>query len=278
VLYLGGDLTHAVLVAKKLKYPACAYIQERTAWSKFYKKFFVPDSHTQAKFLKNDKVKTVGNLMVDSVADLKKWSPEDNVITLMPGSRTWQIKHMTPLYKKIVDFIKMEMPQVEFQIVNSPFEKALSVPGARPIAFEEASNSELVITIPGTNTARLAALGIPMLVIFPLDNPEVIPLEGIAHFIGMTPYLGPKFKRFLASSVNKKTKFFALPNIKAKHEIVPEMRGNIDPQAAAKRALSLLKDKEKRVKMSRELLKSLGPGGAAEKIVEEINALLQKNT
>lgn len=152
VLYLGGDLAHAMLIATKVKYPALAYVQERIGWASFYRAFLVPDPAAKTKLAKNPllrkKIKVVGNLMVDSVAHLKKWSPEKNVITFMPGSRSWQIKHMTPLYQKIMEYIKIEMPEIKFQLVNSPFIKADPIDEVPQINFEQATNSELVVTIP----------------------------------------------------------------------------------------------------------------------------------
>lgn len=280
VLYLGGDLALAMLVTKKIHYPALAYIQERIAWTRFYKKFFVPDAKTHSKLAKNKnlkrKIKVVGNLMVDSVANLRKWSPKKNIVTLLPGSRAWQINHMTPIYEKIIKHIKIELPETIFQLVSSPFEKAISIKGTKLIRFEEAFNSELVITIPGTNTARLAAMGIPMISIFPLDNPDAIPLDGLPHYIGKIPYLGSKFKKTLIDTLNKRIKFFALPNIKADKEIVPEIRGIIEPAAVALKAITLLKDTNKRQEMSKELIKSMGESGASLKITEEIDETLRK--
>jgi lipid-A-disaccharide synthase len=278
VLYLGGDLAHAMLVAKKLKYPAFAYVQEHIAWTGFYRLFFAPDHETSYKLSRQKKLKnkiiTVGNLMVDSVADLPKWAPEKNTVVFLPGSRNWQIKHMTPIYEKIIRHMQAEMPHLSFQLVSSPFERAQHIGKTRLIRFEEAYRAELVITIPGTNTARLAALGIPMLSLFPLDKPEVIPLEGLPHLIGSLPIVGKKFKRYLADTLNNKTKYFVLPNIKADQEIVPEIRGLIEPNAAAELAIDLLKNPPKRVKMSQNLVAAMGAPGAAKKIVEEINGAL----
>ncbi|MDD5382301.1 MAG: hypothetical protein PHH60_01420 [Candidatus Margulisbacteria bacterium] len=276
VLYLGGDLAHAVLVAKKVKYPALAYVQDRIGWTGSYKKFFVPDDKAARKFSKyKKKIRVVGNLMVDSVQQIPDWEPAKNAITFLPGSRNWQIKHMTPIYKRIADAIRAQLPGAGFQIVSSPFEKASQLAGTKIIEFEEVTNSELVITIPGTNTARLAALGVPMIVIFPLDNPDVIPLEGLPHYIGLVPYFGSKFKRFLADTLNKRNKYWALPNMKADREIVPEIRGLIDPGIVAQKAVALLKDRGRREKMSAELKKALGGPGAARRIAEEIDETLR---
>jgi len=277
VLFLGGDLAYAVILAKKLKYPACAYLNERIAWRNFFKKFFVRDQAAYDKFSKAAsprKLKLVGDLMVDSVAHQKKWEPEEKVITFMPGSRQWEINYMTPFYQEVLALIKKEEKEAKFQIVSSPFIPAKPLEGAKIIDFEKVHNSEIVITIPGTNTARLAARGIPMIMVFPLNHPEVIPLEGLAELVGRVPFVGKAFKRWLAKNINKKTRFFALPNQKAQKEIVPEIRGEVDPFSVALKVLSLLKEKEKRKRMSLELTQAMGKPGAAKKIVEELDELL----
>jgi lipid-A-disaccharide synthase len=280
VLYLGGDLAHAMLVAKKVKYPAYAYVQDWIGWKGFYKKFFMPDEQSRLKLDRknklNGKAEVIGNLMVDSVRDIKKWTPEKNTITFLPGSRAWQINHTTPIYEKIIENIKQQNPDAIIQLVSSPFERAINIHGVSLINFEDAWNSELVITIPGTNTARLAAMGMPMLVVFPLDNLDVIPLEGLAHFVCMIPFLGSKIKKYLANTMNKHTKYFALPNIKADKEIVTEIRGVIDPEEVAQKALELMNDAGKRQEMSRELISAMGDPGAAQKIAEEINEALRQ--
>lgn len=280
VLFLGGDLAHAMVISKKLRLPAYAYVQDYIGWTKFYQGFFVPDEEILRKFAKNsrlkDKIKVVGNLMVDSVANLPKWTPQKDVITFMPGSRQWQINHMTPIYEKIIIAIKHQLPEAKFQLVSSPFQPAIEIPNTKIIDFEQAYNSDLVITIPGTNTARLASLGLPMISIFPLDDPNVIPLEGLPHFISMIPLLGPWFKRTLVNALNKKIKYFALPNIKAKEEIVPEIRGIIDPALVAVKAVSLIKANDKRQEMSRALIRAMGQPGGAGRIAEELNEALSK--
>ncbi|MBU0671800.1 MAG: glycosyl transferase, partial [Candidatus Margulisbacteria bacterium] len=68
---------------------------------------------------------------------------------------------------------------------------------------------------------------------------------------------------------------FALPNIKANSEIIPEIRGIIDPAVVAQKAVSLLKDRKIREKMSEDLIKAMGEPGAAVKITEAINEALQ---
>ncbi len=277
VLFLGGDLAHAMLVARKLRYPAYAYLNERIAWKSFYRRFFVPDQKMFSKFAKQvnkEKLKVVGNLMVDSVSELKKWDPEDNVVTFMPGSRRWEIDYMTPFYREVKELMEKEGKEVKFQIVSSPFVKARPIEGVKTVEFDDIHNSEIVVTIPGTNTAKIAARGIPMVVVFPLNHPEVIPMEGLADLIGRLPVMGKPFKRWVADTVNRKTNFFAIPNQKAGREIVPEIRGVIEPLGVALKVLLLLKDKEERRRMSKNLMETMGKPGAARKIAEELNAAL----
>jgi len=274
VLFLGGDLTHAVVIAKKLGYPAFAYLNERIAWTGFYRRFFSPDLLTFNRFHKKTrpgKIKITGNLMVDSVSDLKNWEPEENIITFMPGSRKWEIDYMTPFYKKVMELIRKVDKNVKFQIVSSPFVKAHPLEGAKMVEFDKIHNSELVVTIPGTNTAKIAARGIPMIVVFPLNHPEVIPLDGIAEIIGSIPIMGKAFKKTVANIINNKTRFFALPNQKAGRQVVPEIRGQVEPLSVALKVLLLLKDQAERNQMSRELIAAMGKPGAAVKIVEELS-------
>ena len=275
VLFLGGDLAHAMIIARKLRYPAYAYIDERIAWKGFYKKFFVPDQASYDKFARSapaGKLAIVGDLMVDSVAGQKPWSPEANVVTFMPGSRQWEINYMIPLYKEVMALVKKALPAIKFQLVSSPFVPAEPIAGAKMIPFEEIANSELLVTIPGTNTAKVAARGVPELVVFPLNHPEVIPLEGLGDLVGKLPLLGRIFKKYLAETVNKRTKFFALPNQKAGREIAPEIRGIVEPGAVAGRIVELLKQPAQRREMSVQLKAAMGAPGAAARIAEEINA------
>jgi lipid-A-disaccharide synthase len=134
--------------------------------------------------------------------------------------------------------------------------------------LDSATAADLALTIPGTNTAQLALLGVPEVMIFPLDDPKVIPLEGLLHYLGIVPFLGALIKRAVAYAANKNTKFFALPNIKADRMIIPEFRGRIRPVRVAQLIEELLKDPDRLFEMSRELKVSLGAPGAADHITE----------
>ncbi|MFA4905261.1 MAG: hypothetical protein WC645_02025 [Candidatus Margulisiibacteriota bacterium] len=284
VLYLGGDLLHATLVAKKLDFPAYAYLAgKHIGWTGFYKKFFVPDHAAFDLFPECDKLEISGDLMVDSVKGLEKaearqkWhlDPARPTLALLPGSRAWEIKHMLPLYEKIVKLLKGKIKVLQTMIIVAPFTSVAEIEKhARGHLFdayaplESATAADLALTIPGTNTAHLALLGVPEVMIFPLDDPKVIPLEGLLHYLGVIPLFGALVKRAVAYAVNKNTKYFALPNIKADRMIIPEFRGRIKPVRVAQLIEELLRDPDRLFKMSRELLVSLGAPGAADHITE----------
>ena len=136
--------------------------------------------------------------------------------------------------------------------------------------FDSISAADLVVTIPGTNTAQIGALSIPMFVVFPLDKPEAIPLEGLAYYITAIPYIGNAIKRLLINIISSRTKYFALPNIKANHEIVPEMRGKIDPAKTAETIETMVDDKALLHKISEDLKMIMKPYNSSDKIVETI--------
>jgi lipid-A-disaccharide synthase len=130
--------------------------------------------------------------------------------------------------------------------------------------------SDLIITIPGTNTAEVAVIGTPMISVFPIEPFQMIPLEGVYELFGKIPVLGFIFKKIYVKIAQDRIRFFAIPNIKAGKEIVPDLRGRIQPINIAEKAISLLHDRNSLEKMSKELKLSLGGTGASLRIAEEI--------
>jgi lipid-A-disaccharide synthase len=184
---------------------------------------------------------------------------------------------MLPLYEKMIKAIRSQALSVQTLLIISPFmsmeeiEKHPSHNSFDVFApFDSISAADLIITIPGTNTAQIATAGLPMLVVFPLDQPDRVPLEGFLHYVTLVPVLGWMVKRLVFYAVDKTTKFFALPNMKAGREVVPEIRGRIDPEAAARKILDLLSDQGRLKKMAHELEQIMPRPNASEKIVERM--------
>jgi len=135
--------------------------------------------------------------------------------------------------------------------------------------------SDMVLTIPGTNTAEISTLGTPMIVVFPTNSPDNIPLEGLGDWICRLPGLGTFLKRTIIKWIALRTKYFALPNIKMDREIVPEFKGHVDPKEVAAKALSCMKNSEWLAETSNSLKEAMGGGGAAARIAIEVQAFVE---
>ncbi len=235
------------------------------------------------------------------------------VITFMPGSRKSHIKFLSPYFLKTADLIRERVPDAGFQFGLSPYTNflrieesidrnkadrytsvlgsfgrvviedgkkfAVSEAGTRVflaenMQYEAITSADLVITIPGTNTAEIAALGKPMIVAMPTQNSDEYLFTGVIGILGSIPYLGHIIKRLAVDIINKKVGFMALPNRKVWKMVAPELRGKITPDEIADLAAVLLKDKEGLAGMGRELKEAMGPAGASKKIALEIRSLL----
>ena len=133
--------------------------------------------------------------------------------------------------------------------------------------YEILKECDLAITTVGANTAELAAIALPMLVVLPTQHLHMMNAwDGIFGVIGKISFVN----RFLTFIIKyfylKKKRFFAWPNIKAKRMIVPERIGNISPRKIAKEVLFLIKNRDQLKSISDNLLKERGDKGAAKKL------------
>lgn len=310
VLFMGGDLLYGKMIAKRLKYPAVAYSESYAKWPKIYRKFLVPDRLILEKFKKQGypegQIKVVGNLMADSVKAKKtreqiigEFGLDRNkkLVSFLPGSREFQIRCTFSFFSRIAGEIGALKENCQFAFIISPYlkrgllEKYLKRAGLEPANgridykgthislisvdhHDVIAASDLVITIPGTNTAEVAVLGTPMIVVFPEEGSQMIPFEGIYELIGKVPVLGFIFKVLYVKLLLSRTRFFAIPNIKSGSEIVPEFKGDIRPKTVAEKAVTLLNDPKLSSEMSARLKESLGGPGAADRIAEELHEII----
>jgi len=143
--------------------------------------------------------------------------------------------------------------------------------------YELLKECDLAITTVGANTAELAAIALPMLVVLPTQHLNMMNAwDGIFGVIGKISFIN----RFLTFIVKyfyfKKKKFFAWPNIKAKRIIVPERIGNIAPREIAREVLFLIKNNHQLKSISDNLQKERGNKGAAEKLASIIINSIKK--
>ena len=144
-------------------------------------------------------------------------------------------------------------------------------------AHQLLSQCDLALTTVGANTAELAALGTPMIVIIPTQHINVMQAwDGFMGILGRLPFL----KKILGVAISfwrlRKKQFMAWPNISAGRMIVPERIGKILPKEVAIESYSWLNSPEKLEHQRQELKKIRGPKGAIEKLTNEIIKLIDK--
>lgn len=234
------------------------------------------------------------------------------VVSLLPGSKPLKVLNSTAFMLRIVDEISLLMPQVQFILPQSPFtplsqlrqavqdEKLVSLFDgvAGKVVHDRTSTSlitpqgnkvqivppswhynalqisDLSITLPGTNTAELAVLGIPMLVVLPLQRSELIPIDGLPGLLAKIPLLGPALKRSLINWKLNQMKYVSLPNQKAQEMIVPELIGHLKAENVAQQAYELLVQPYARRDMAMKLREVMSSRDTANQILMELVEIL----
>jgi lipid-A-disaccharide synthase len=303
VVHFGGDPFYAAVAAAMLGVPAWRYGTSSCGWMRT-DRYLVPDVRTQAKLLARGiepaRIDVVGQVVVDSVspevrsaARASRSRPGQERIVLMPGSRRFELAFMLPFYVRVLDEIRRRRPGATCVMPIAPFVsrdlfesiassagygsdarddgRCLVTPGGSACRVVEGSTyqavlaADLTVTLPGTNTLQLAALGVPYVVLLPLNRGENIPLEGMAGWL--LPSIRPfgLFRRYLTWQMNRGIDFVALPNILVSEAVVPELRGVLEPGAVAAAVVGLLDDPARCAAMAARLRDIAGPPGAADR-------------
>jgi lipid-A-disaccharide synthase len=320
VVFLGGDYWHAAGMAWKLKYPAVAYTTRAYAGlSRYFRHIFCPYESIKEELEKQgvppEKLVVAGNLMVEGVKPTmsreegrRKWNLAPDLLTvgIFPGSRLYHVQDSLPVFLKVAEEIKEQVPGVQFVLGLSPFltvdeiKDCLKSPdtpipgsggsvsnsgagyriiteGGLPVQILESGQydamnvSDLVLTIPGTNTAECAYLGRPMVVASSWK--ARIPRGGLGFFINSLPIGG--FRRAVMHRMLEQLKYMSLPNLIAQSPIVPEVMVEDRAEEITGVAVRLIRDGEGRQKMSLRLREIMGETGAVEKITGTILNLIE---
>jgi len=143
--------------------------------------------------------------------------------------------------------------------------------------YEILKECDLAITTVGANTAELAAISLPMLVVLPTQHLNMMNAwDGIFGVVGKISFINRFLTFIIKKFYLKKKKFFAWPNIKAKRMIVPERIGNISTIKIAREVLFLIKNKDQLKSIRDNLNKERGDKGAAKKLASIIVNSMKK--
>ena len=226
-----------------------------------------------------------------------------NIIGLLPGSKAAKLTQGVPLTLAIAEYIHNKLPQTKFFIPvaptldlptlanfanseNNPFTKVFNCPVTDLIdnkfvtptgltvelkqenpAYHLLSQCSLCLTTVGANTAELGALAVPMIVLLPMQQLDAMrSWDGLPGILANLPGVGSSFAKIINWWMYKHKGLLAWPNIWAQEEIVPELVGNLQPEAVGEMVLDLLTNPEKLEAMRDKLRRVRGEGGAAEKL------------
>ncbi len=136
-------------------------------------------------------------------------------------------------------------------------------------AYEQLAQCSLALTTVGANTAELGALAVPMIVLLPTQQLDVMRAwDGLPGLLANLPGVGATFAKGINWFVLRQGKLLAWPNIWAGREVVPELVGNLQPQAVADLVLDWLAHPEMLTRIRQNLRQVRGQPGAAAKLVQ----------
>lgn len=231
---------------------------------------------------------------------LERFSLNNKKLTvgILPGSRTCHVRDSLPVFLRVAEEVEEAIGEVQFILGLSPFVsledlkecllphktaiqgssgtlkpegsddyivtgKGTRILLVREQQYDVMNISDLLITIPGTNTAEISTLARPMIVASSWK--ARIPRGGLGWILNMFP-LWSSLRKAILQGIARRLRFTSLPNQTALREIVPEVMVEESASEISEVAIGILKDKEKRETISRELKGLMGEAGAAEKV------------
>ncbi|PSB23711.1 lipid-A-disaccharide synthase [Stenomitos frigidus] len=145
-------------------------------------------------------------------------------------------------------------------------------------AYDLLSQCSLCLTTVGANTAELGALAVPMLVLIPLQQIDLIKTwDGIPGLLANLPVIGGRVAKLMTHLALKRLGRLAWPNIWANAEIVPELAGALQPKAIAAIVQDLLDHPKKLQQMQIALRQARGQAGAASKLAQLVVEALRED-
>ena len=134
---------------------------------------------------------------------------------------------------------------------------------------------QLCVTTVGANTAQLGSLAVPMVVLLPTQQLDVMRTwDGLWGMLCQLPVVGSLLTRVINTVaiqyIQRNQKRFAWPNIWAKEEVVPELLGRITAGEVCDRISTYLQHPEQLETMRQTLRNLRGPSGAARRFAQLI--------
>lgn len=243
---------------------------------------------------------------------------EKQIIGLLPGSKAAKLAQGLPLSLAIADYLHIQKPQTKFIIPVAPTLDLSALakfadPQKNPVlkmvngspatlikqndqdylqteqgllvelhreypAHNILTQCQICITTVGANTAELAALGVPMIVLIPMQQLDAMrSWDGLPGILVRLPGVGSAFANLINGYILRQGRLFAWPNIWAKAAIVPELVGNLTAAQVGDLVIDYLDHPEKLQQMSDRLQQVRGLPGAAMKLAEVVAEEIREN-
>ncbi len=232
-----------------------------------FEKDFYAEAGVQTDWIGHPLVDTVQSSETrDTFARRYGLNPALPIIAVLPGSRPSELTHHMPrLVRAIAQMTSKDQRQFVFAMApgltqdqlksrTGPLGSATTV--VENATYDLLGAADIAIISSGTATVEAALLGVPMVVIY-----RVAP-----------------FTAFVVRQLAR-TKLFAMVNVLAGKEIVPELiQDNFTHERLIQQTERLLNSLEARENMQRELAKvrqMLGPPGAIERAADIIASMIQ---
>lgn len=237
--------------------------------------------------------------------------PETQLIGLLPGSKASKLAQGLPLSLAIADYLHSQKPTTKFVIPVAPTLDLPSLakfanPDQNPVlkmvngspatliqqdsrhflqteqgllvelqqeypAHNVLTQCQLCITTVGANTAELASLGIPMIVLIPMQQLDAMrSWDGLPGILVRLPGVGTIFANVINGYILRQGRLFSWPNIWAKTAIVPELVGNLTASQVGDLVIDYLDHPEKLQEMVDRLQQVRGLPGAAMKLAQVV--------
>ena len=233
----------------------------------------------------------------------------NDAVVIMPGSRKHEIANMVPFFLRVAMRLREIDAGLPVVFGISPFTTseelaAALAAGGLPTAYgargavverdgvtylrsveggwefpavraslRAATRARLALTIPGTKTIELAALGVPSVVTVPFNAPEAAVITGPLQYVERLPIVGIPIKRNLALRFAARFKYYAQPNMDAQRELFPELVGTLTPASVARSVHERYMETAWRAELA-PVLRALYAKhvGASERMAEELAA------
>jgi len=301
VLHVGGDFWYTRRLARRWGARAFAFVERShvTRSQHDFERIFVPYRAIAEELVRRgvtrEKILVTGDPRHDALlahtaeAESRNGSnPPRNgdhmapTVTFLAGSRDTVFSASFPFWVETAAALRARLPAARLSVAVSPYVS----PGVRSAmiarhqhtlhaerigveygGLSDLMGTDLVVTIPGSNTLELALMRIPSIVVLPTNRPLPIPAEGIVEWITRLPLLGPALKLVLIRQSVRRRPYVALPNMQAGRRIVPELVGDFTPEQVAVESAQLLNDGEARRRLVEDLALIPNEAGASRRII-----------